>query len=385
MKEILFSILGLLVLAFLAPVMIRQAQRWGTEFAMNSVSPQIRDLVAYNTMLAGIAGSAYPQDECNGGGFAHEQVTGFNASLFLQSNFSEPLTTYARGFRDPEDIEAELEFIAPEVPTGRRFEYATHSSAEEFLSESTLSDDLRAIGQNFKTVEYKSDKVNARLLNRGLAIDIDLDEIDNMPGWEEFYTGKLLRRLRRNSFRRAVALLAAAATNTNKTWSTASGKDPDGDVLTELITAQNASGVRPNRVLYGATAWNTRGLSHRAQTAAGGFASSGLTPEQVAALLMVDGVRVSKSRYSTSAGATSLSEVVSTKVLMFNALAGADREDPSNIKRFVGNVSGEAGGGRVGVYLRQEGDKRYRLAVEHYELIAITSTLGIRQFTVAAS
>lgn len=381
--NLILSLFAVLVAVLIAPVIVHQAKAWGREFAVNSVSPQIRDLVAYNNLLADLAGGAYPVEQA-GSGFEHERVTGFNDSLFVQSTFSEPLTAYARGFRDPSNIESELEFIAPEVPTGRRFEYSTHSSPEEFLSDAT-SDDLRGIGADFKTVRYNSTKENARLLNRGLAIDIDLDEIDDMPGWEEYYTGKLLRRLKRNSFRRAVALLAAAATNTNKTWSTAAGKDPDGDVAGELITAQNISGIRPNRILYGATAWNTRYLSHRAQDTAGGYASAGLSPEQLASQLMVDGVQVSQARYSSKPSATSVSEVVSTKVLMFAAEAGADREDPSNIKRFIGNVSGEAGGGRVGVYLYKAGDKKWRLAVEHYELIAITSTLGIRQFTIAAS
>ena len=382
MKELLYFILMLVCGIALTPLVIHQAKSAGRGFAMNSVSPQIKDLVAYNNLLARHGAASYP--EMGGDSFAPGRITGFNASLFNQANFSEPLTAYALGFKDPANIEESLEFIAPAVQSPRRFEYAEFISAEEFLSDGSV-DDLRGIGADFATVKYNSTKENAKLLNRGLAIDLDFDMIDEMPGWEEFYTAKLLRRLYRNSFRRAVTLLSGSAINTAKTWSTAAGKNPDGDVRTELITAANISGIRPNRILYGDTAWDTRGASHEAQTTAGGFAASSRTPEQVAAALNLDGVHVSRERYATDPGATSLSEVVSTKVIMFAAQAGMDREDPSNIKRFVGNVSGEAGGGRIGVYLRPVGDKCFRLAVEHHELIAITSTLGIRQFTVAAA
>ena len=40
--------------------------------------------------------------------------------------------------------------------------------------------------------------------------------------------------------------------------------------------------MKPNRVGYGDTAFSKRALAHRAQTSAGGFSSSGMTPEQIA-------------------------------------------------------------------------------------------------------
>lgn len=381
--NLIYLILALLVIAFTAPLAIAQGKALGRNVAYNSVSPNIKDLVAYNQQLARHAGLCYPMQEC-GGSFVPGQITAFNASLFTQSTFSEPLTAYATGFRDPSNIEETLEFVAPEVNAGRRFEYAKFGSAEEFLSDGA-DDDLRGIGADFPTVRYNSSKQNAKLLNRGLAIDIDEDMVEETPDWQNVYTAKLIRRLYRNSFRRAITLLSAAAVNTAKTWSTAAGKNPDGDVRAELITAANLSGIRPNRVLYGDTAWDTRIASHEAQTSAGGFAAAGRTPEQLASNLNVQGVHVSTERYSTDPAAVALAEIVSTKVIAFSALAGADRDDPSNIKRFRGNVNASAGGGRLGVYLRQVGDKKWRIAVEQYELIAITSTLGIRQLTVASA
>ena len=303
------------------------------------------------------------------------EVCAANASLFTEGTFSEPLTTYAVGFRDPENIDAALEFFAPRVQTSRRFEYATASSDEEFFSDNT--DDLRAIGADFPEVEYTSTKVQAKTLNRGLSITVDLDQVSG-PGWRENVTAKLLRRLKRNALRRAITLLSAAATNTAKTWDTTAGKDPDQDVIAELVTAGDISGVKPTRVGYGDTSWSKRALAHRAQSTAGGFASASLTEDALASLLGVDSVLHCKARYTS--GASTKTQIVNNLVLMFSAMSGADTEDASNIKRFVSPVEG---GGDVRVYEQQLTAKLVRITVEHYELIKITSTLGIRQFTVS--
>ncbi len=328
--------------------------------------------IALNAYLGGLALAAHaPADD---GAFVHDRIVAANSSLFTESFFSEPLTNYAVGWRDSNDIEATLQFFAPEVRVPRKFEYAETSNPEEFYSE---DNDERALRGDFGTVEYTRLKTNAKTANRGLKICVDLDEVADQTDWQKQYAAKLLRRLRRNSLRRAIALLSAAATNTAKTWDTTAGKDPDQDVVSDIVTATTSSGVRPNRVGYGDTAWSKRFLAHRAQTSAGGFASAGLTYEQLAAILNVDQVLVSRERYSTGG---SKSEVLGNLVLMFMALDGADTEDPSNIKRFVSPCEG---GGPVRVYERQITSKLYEIVVEHYELTKITSTLGIRKFTVS--
>ena len=304
----------------------------------------------------------------------HGVITAANDSLLTEAYFSQPLTSFAVGWRDPNNIEAALEFFAPKVPTSRRFEYASFVNVEEFYSET--DDDLRAIGADFKQVEYRSSKVLGKTDNRGLRIVVDLDQVAELPNWQEMYVGKLMRRLKRNALRRAFALLSAAATNTAKTWDTSA--DPDQDVISELVTAVTASGVMPSRAGYGHTAWSKRSLALRGGSNAGKFATSGFTPEQLAGLLGLDQVYVSKERYQSSASAKS--EIVGTKVLMFTAASGQDTEDPSNIKRFV---SGVDGGGDVRVYSKQINSKLWEIVVEHYESIKITSTLGIRQFTVS--
>jgi hypothetical protein len=325
-----------------------------------AVAGAIADMIAGNDLGANNApGSMY---------FANE-------SRFVEANFSEPLTTYAIGWKDPNNIEATLEFVAPKVQTSRRFEFGKASNAEEFLSE---TDDVRAIGADFKRVEFTSEKESAKTLNKGLTIRVDLDNVEGNPNWRELYTGRLMRRLYRNELRRAIALLVAAGANTAKTWNTDAGKDPDQDIAALVIAFQDAAGINPNRGLYGTVAWNKRRISHRAQNTAGGFASAGMTEAEVAGYLGLDEVRVSKERYQSAAATKS--KVLGDYVLLFMAESNATAEDPSNIKRFV---SPTTGGTPFRVYEQQINAKLIDITVEHYSNIIVTSTLGIQKATIS--
>ncbi len=303
------------------------------------------------------------------------QIALANETRFNESYFSEPLTAYAVGWRDATPIEETLQFFAPAVPVNRRFSYAEDQNVEAFLSD---TDDERAIGADFKRVEYTFKKTDAKTTNRGLTIRVDLDEVADKTSWQQNYVNKLMRRLKRSELRRAITLLSNAATNTAKTWDTTAGKDPDKDIETDILTATTASGVRPTRVGFGDTAWDKRKLAFRAQNNAAGYASAGMTPEALAGYLGVDRVLVSRERYQSTASAKA--EIVNNLVLEFIAADNLDTEDSSNIKRFVSPV---VGGGYVRVYEQQVTSKLYDITVEHYSLIKITSTLGLRKLTIS--
>jgi hypothetical protein len=95
---------------------------------------------------------------------------------------------------------------------------------------------------------------------------------------------------------------------------------------------------------------------------------------------MVDKIYVSRERYQS--GAAAKSEVLGSAVYAFFAEDGVDTEDPSNIKRFVSNFSGEQGGGLVRVYVQQVSAKLVAITVEHYSKVIVTSTLGMRKWTI---
>jgi len=307
----------------------------------------------------------------------HEEISLANDSRFIEAYFNQPLTNYAIGGWDKTDYDAELEFLAPAVQVPRRFTYAEWKNSEAFLSDGT-NEDLRAIGADFPRAEYTRTKTSAQTDNRGLTIRVDMDEVAETPGWQEKYVGMLTNRLKRNQLRRVKTVLSAAATNTAKTWDQTAGKSPDQDIRSELIVARDLLGLRPNRVVYGDTAWDKRCFSLDAQNNAGGYRSSGYTPEQLAAYLQVDGVRVSKAVYQNTT--TTKAQIVANLVLMFTAYSGAGVDDPSNIKRFW---SPTASGGPVRVYIQQISAKLYDITVELYDLTKITSTIGIRQFTIS--
>lgn len=308
-----------------------------------------------------------------GSDFQHDRIEEANASLFDSSHLSEPLTNYAVGWRDDTGLDEALAFFAPDVPVGSRFEYRQFVNADDF---ETDTDDQRAIGADFKEVKETGTMVTDKLVNRGLQICVDEDEVNDDPNWRERKVGKLLRRIKRNSLLRAIAIIDAAATDTAVTWDATAGKDPDQDVETMLAAAMDSSGMSCNRVAFGETARLKRKLSIRAQTHAGGFANAGMTAADLAAYYGIDEVLFAKSRYGTGATKT---RVMAAKVYAFTASAGLDPVDPSNIKRFFRLLEGQ----RYRVYEWRDGAKNYRLAVEHYEKIKLTSTLGIRKLTVS--
>jgi hypothetical protein len=285
------------------------------------------------------------------------------------------LTTYATGWRDPNNIEALLDFVASPVQVGRRFEYKKADNAEAFLLD---QDDIRAIGGDFKRVEFKGSSVSDKTSNKGLTVRVDLDVAGEMPNWRELYTARLLQRLLRNEFRRTMDLALGAATNTGKTWDTTAGKDPDQDILAELMAGVDSMGLRANRVLFGDVAWHKRMLAHRAQATAGGYASAGLTTEELAGFLGVEAVRISRDRYQSTA--STKTKIVPDIVLMFYGLEGATNEDATHAKRFWSAVEG---GGKYRVYEQQVNAKMVDLTVEHYSNVLITSSVGLRKLTIS--
>ena len=312
-----------------------------------------------------------------------------NDSRFLETFYSEPLTNYLVGWRDPNDIEATLAFFAPAVPVNRRFEWKAANNSEEFLSE--VVGDSRAIGADFKRVVYTATDVQDKTYNRGLTMIVDLDNVagantgistDAVPPWQQQRVAKLTRRLYRNSFRRAITAIAAAAVSAPYTWDKTAGVNPDVDVQQELINAANLTGVRPNRVAYGDTAFLYRQEAYGAQNNPAGYLGymAQNAEASLAAALQVDRVKISRERYQSSTAAKS--EILGANVYAFFAQDDVDTEDPSNIKRFVSMFDAEQGGGLFRVYVQQLSSKLVAITVEFYEKIVITYAGGIRKLAI---
>lgn len=315
-----------------------------------------------------------------------------NDSRFLETYYSEPLTNYTVGFRDPNNIEASLQFAAPAVSVARRFEWKAATNAEEFLSE--LVDDQRAIGADFKAVKYTGTDVTDKTLNRGLTLIVDLDNVGGgvgsgvIPAWQQNAVAKLTRRLYRNSYRRAIAAIAAAAVSNNYTWNAQPVNpaivpvNPDQDIRNDLLAQTNITGIRNNRVLFGDSAFEYRNTAYGAQNNPAGY--MGYNPAGAAAALAsalgVDQVYISRERYQS--GANAKTEILGANVYSFFAMDNVDTEDPSNIKRFVSTFDAEQGGGLFRVYVQQISSKLIAVTVEFYEKIVITYASGIRKMVI---
>lgn len=305
------------------------------------------------------------------------QICLANEARFNASFLSQPLTAYSTGWSSGQGLEELLELLAPEVPTARRFSYKKAINAEAFLGEADDSD-IRAIGAEFKAVTYSGAEAEAKTYNKGLTVRVDLDEEDDDPMLEERLTAALMKRLIRMEIRRALALLDSAATNEAKTWGAAAPVDADMDMLTAIIAGADSSGVRSTRVGIGDNAWSKRLLTLRAGDKAGSIANSGMTPDQLAGFLAVEKVFICGERVQT-AKAAKANLLGANAVYMYNAVSGAGKDDPSNIKRFVTRM----GGGKFKVYRKEVTAKLVDISVEHYSNIVATSTLGVRKLTIS--
>lgn len=295
-----------------------------------------------------------------------------NESRFTAANYSEPLTAFTVGWSDPEDLVNLLNFVAPTVPVGRRFEFKKAINSEAFLSE---TDDIRSNGAAFKRVDYTGESVNEKTFNKGLTVRVDHDDAVG-DDWQERYVQLLLQRLYRNELRRAIAALDAASTNTDKTWNSSS--NPDGDLRTILGQASTATGVRPNRLIFGEGAWDIRANAYEGQNTAGAFNGASMSPDQVARRLFAEQGRIIAARYQSST--TAKSAILGDKVYAFYTRDGLMKDEPANIKRFV---TPTAGGGYFRVYVDEQ-SKFTDISVEHYSNVVITSSNGIHKLTISA-
>lgn len=310
--------------------------------------------------------------------FESGRVLAANASTFSGNNPHEFLSNYAVRYQDPlQDTLGSLrEIIAPEVPSNNSafVEYAVYGFADAFLAMDNGLDVRRAPGADYATLRNPvKSMATQRLPDVGLAVEVDEDEELLDTDWQQRKVAHLLGIIERSELRTAIALMVAGATNVNKTWDTSAGKDPDMDVITEI----DAMVIKPNHIIYGPGAATKRMLSLRAQNLAGQANSSTLTMDQLGGMLNAQ-VRVPQHRYAT--GAATTASVMGSVVMMFSSTPGMSRNDFSNLKTFVAPVKGM---GKRAVWVRQVGDKRWRIAVSTGKrLVALTSAIGLETITV---
>jgi len=327
----------------------------------------MKDIILSNADL-------FPAD--NGGDLPVGEIHAANASRFNDTHLSQPLTDYATGIKLDEGLQGLLDFIAPGVQTARRFEFRKGEDSDYFLSE---TDDERAIGSAFKRVEYSGSIVNSKTLNKGLTIRVDHDD-EVGDDWQERTVNMLMQRLLRNDVRRAATALIGIDSGSNKNWGSSGTTAPDADILSILDGGGDAKGIDPNRVLFGKTAWQRRLNKLMTTNTPSAGVQAQMTPEQLAAMLGIDAVRVSNQRYQSTASAKA-KVVTADVVVAFHGAAVLDKNDPSTLKRFWSPC---APGGEFAAYV-VEHPKFTDITVEHYSNIVATSTAGVKRLNITLS
>lgn len=313
----------------------------------------------------------------NGGELQPGRIYFANASRFDAMHLSEPLTGYIVGWQDPESLEALLEGIAPKVPAGRFFTYRLMDNAQYLLSET--QDDLRAIGADFKRVAFTGTTAEGKTDNRGLTIRIDFDEDDDSDTLRQAYTRLLTQRLMRNRVRRAVALIDAASTNANVSFTTST--NPDALMRAMVGLSRDATGVRPTKLLIGDTAWQYRLDAYEGKTSGDALAAAALARDyaSLARYLGVQSVLPVSAMYQSAAATKNM--IIGAATYAYYAESGLTKMDPSNVKRFVSNTRS---GQELAVWV-EEHPKYVDISVECYERTIVVATAGMRKQTVASA
>lgn len=310
------------------------------------------------------------------------QVTVANESSFEAANLSQSITAYVAG-RPAPDLEQQLDRLFPPIPTARVAEFAVNEDAA-FLTE-TDDSDIREPNAAFKRTAGTGTKQLIRVRNKGLTWrqDHDLVSRDNMdraqPGWEEAKALSLRHRLVRADLLRGLAAVRAAAVNTNVTWDAAS--NPDGDARAMVQAGFAASGLRPNRIVYGGQAFQIRQDAYEDPARSNNhLANHGdYALEQIARYLQVDLVDLVEDFYQVDRTEPK-ARILSNEVLCWNAKPGLTEDDPSNIKRFRAMTDQ---GTEWAVYIDRK-TKWTDITVEHYSVYALPILGGIRKLTVSA-
>ena len=309
--------------------------------------------------------AVHPPDDA----FEPGRVVTFDAAQFADGAPDEFLSHRAVSDQapDPASPDGLRRYLAPDVASNQPgfVEYPLYHYA----------DHPRAAGADFPTLRHPSCQlVTQRIASRGLAVEVDESAERPDADWRPAKVAFLRGVLDRARLRRTVGLFVAGAVNVGKTWSMQPG---------------------PIRTWTSSTSWKRRRCAPRAcgtgRTPGPGGRGRGARGTPPPATPPRRGRRrtwpasspwrkCGPSRARELPGPAGQEDAGVGQVLLFCGDDGLGRNDFSNLKTFV---SPARTGGRYAVYLRRVGGSRWRLGVECYETVAITSTMGLEVVTVS--
>jgi hypothetical protein len=309
------------------------------------------------------------------------EITVANSSQNYAGSLAQDITGYLAGPTSP-DEEDRFNLLFPGVQTNDFFQFAK-ADDEAYLTEADDSD-IRNAGASFKRVQYRGTTVTDSTIQKGLTIRVDHKRLAKLngviiPGWEQRYAAQLKKRLIRADKVRGLALLDAAATNANVTWSSSS--NPDGDLRAMVQLTRTGSGMLPTHVVLGNAAMQARQDAYEAGSRTNELANhAAYTMEALARYLGSRQVILEDGIKQTAKGAAK-ADVLGLVAYSYSAEESPMLDDPSNIKRAWSPV---LGGGEWGVAI-QESAVYTDITVWHDSKIFVPLTAGIRKSTVSLS
>jgi len=291
------------------------------------------------------------------------------------------LTNYAAGVA--QDRESALaRFIAPDAVVPATIgQYKEYDEKNAFQVYNTA----RAVGGGATRIEFSSSDPTFNCRPNALEIAIDdserdaagIDDTANQDRLEESKTETLISSAVISHEKAVVdatigTMTAVAGAGV---WSNAA-VDPIAEIDAQIEAITTATGMMPNRIAFGLSAWRVLRNHSKVTARQPGAAIIGVTFAQIAQMLLNPNIEVrvgvlasDSAKFGVAANKT---QIVGAKVLIFYGAENPTQYDPSFAKTFTGRRGSVTA---VRTY-RAESNRSDILAVDWSEQIKVTSAIS---------
>jgi hypothetical protein len=300
------------------------------------------------------------------------------------SSLNPTLTNYAQGLA--QDIRSALaDFLAPVVRVSASIgQFKSFSNKNDFQVYGTA----RAVGGTANRISFDADDSSFNCQPQALEIAIDDSERDaagdDQLGMEQAKVQTVVSTAVLAHEDQVITAIKAgvSATGGVGVWSDA-GNDPVAEIDAAIEAIANATGIMPNRIAFGLSAWTKFRNHPKVVAKLPGAQLIGLTTGQAAQLLLNPGLEIKVGvlgKDTAKLGQTkSAANVVGSEVFVFCASPSPTVYDPSFAKTFM---AGSGGITAVRQY-RDEGARSDVFAIDWARDIKVVSSTCARRITVS--
>jgi hypothetical protein len=303
---------------------------------------------------------------------------------------NQTLTNYARGIA--QDMSASLaDFIAPWAPVGvASGQYKEFGDTDAFIAYETA----RALGTGGRRIAFTATDKTFFCKPNSLEIGIDDAEREQAGKGDPLALEQAKIRLLVGQSRksREAAVFAAIAASVSAadgvgSWSAntngVSTNDPIAEIDAQIEAIATLTGMMPNRIAIGLSAWKRLRHNSRVIARQPGAAVVGATMAQVAQMLLNPAIEIRVGILGTDSakrgGTSSKSIIGGTRLLHLRWQRHPDTFDPSFAKTFT---SGQAGVDVVKQW-RDDNARSDIYAVDWSADIKVTSAISAKRITVS--